>query len=101
MTIEEDFALLRSSGIHVELVEDSRSYHAALDRIEAERRWLWDGLKIHGEDFAACRQERAALKAALKTLDKQVHICGVNDYRVSDCPGCQVVRPALAKLEEK
>jgi len=45
--------------------------------------------------------ERDALKAALEALDKQVHICGSNGYGVEDCPGCQVVRPALKELEEK
>jgi hypothetical protein len=52
------------------------------------------------ERWRQAAEERDALKVALETLDKQVHICGSNDYRVEDCPGCQVVRPALKELEE-
>ncbi len=62
MTIEEDFETVRECVLGVY----GKDPHAALDRIEAERRWLWDGLKIHGEDFATCRQERDALKAELE-----------------------------------
>ncbi len=81
MTIEEDFETVRKGldegenlfeaerGIDEEKNAELRKWWkecvAALDRIEAERRWLWDGLEIHGEDFARCRQERDALKLEL------------------------------------
>lgn len=45
--------------------------------------------------FRTTTEERDHLREALERLDKQVHICGKNGYGVSDCPGCQIVRPAL------
>ncbi len=116
MTIEEDLATVRATFLddYADTPAVQQILHAALDRIEAERRWLWDGLKIHGEDFAACRQERDALKAALVKSDNEniafdseigrlkaalEEIREVIKTRLSQPQLWSIIDQALAKLE--